>query len=41
MNDMKEANNCPCKKTKCPRYGNCEACKRYHYGKQELPKCER
>lgn len=32
---------CPCKKKKCPRHGNCEECIPYHKNKGKLPYCER
>jgi hypothetical protein len=32
---------CPCKKKKCPRHGNCEECIPYHKNKGQLPYCER
>lgn len=33
--------NCPCRKHGCSRRLNCAACRRYHYEKNGLPKCER
>lgn len=32
---------CPCKRMKCPRHGDCDACKRYHAGKKYPPVCLR
>lgn len=32
---------CGCKKKSCPRYKNCEACKKYHDARGGLPYCER
>ena len=35
---------CPCKKVKCDRYGNCDECKKYHYNKnsrKSLTRCEK
>lgn len=32
---------CPCKKTSCERYKNCEACKEYHSTRKRPPYCER
>lgn len=33
--------NCPCKKTKCERHGNCDACLAYHTGSKRKCACER
>ncbi|MGN0906611.1 MAG: hypothetical protein ACI4NM_05630 [Bullifex sp.] len=33
--------DCPCKKTDCPRHGNCEECMRHHMKKGKPPKCEK
>jgi hypothetical protein len=35
--------NCPCKRTKCERYGDCIACKEHHNtsDKKLLTACER
>ncbi len=33
--------NCPCKKTKCERYGNCDACRAYHSESKRKRPCER
>ncbi|MGN0456396.1 MAG: hypothetical protein ACI4F2_06030 [Acutalibacteraceae bacterium] len=34
--------DCPCKRTKCARHGNCEECKKHHaLKKKHLPACER
>lgn len=33
--------NCPCKKTKCERHGNCDACRAYHTGSKRKRPCER
>ncbi len=40
---MQEANrNCPCKKLKCPRHGDCAACKQHHATHKKYPPyCER
>jgi len=40
---MAEENiNCPCKKIKCVRHGNCDACRENHLNvKKSLPACER
>jgi len=40
---MAEENiNCPCKKIKCIRHGNCDACRENHLNvKKSLPACER
>jgi hypothetical protein len=32
---------CPCKKKKCPRYKNCEACREHHASQDGRPYCER
>jgi hypothetical protein len=32
---------CPCKKKDCPRWGQCDICREYHYGKGKKPFCER
>ncbi len=34
---------CPCKKLKCERHGNCDACREYHKtdGNKYIPVCER
>jgi hypothetical protein len=41
MNESNEQ-NCPCKRIKCERHGNCAACKEHHYTKKKyLPACER
>lgn len=32
---------CPCKKTKCERHGNCDACRAYHAGSKRKRPCER
>jgi hypothetical protein len=32
---------CPCRKKKCERHKNCEACIAYHHGRGGLPACER
>lgn len=34
-------NNCPCKRKKCERHGNCEACLAHHKDKKHPPYCER
>lgn len=28
---------CPCKRVSCPRYGNCAACREYHYTSKRKP----
>lgn len=33
--------NCPCKRTKCERYGNCNACREHHNDKKSLTFCDR
>ncbi|MDD3919624.1 MAG: hypothetical protein PHO41_00395 [Eubacteriales bacterium] len=34
--------DCPCKRTKCSRHGNCVACREHHRDeKQKPPACER
>lgn len=33
--------NCPCKKTKCERHGNCDACRAYHAESKRKRPCER
>ncbi len=37
----KDPINCSCKKIKCPRYLDCEACRAYHYKTGKKPHCER
>ena len=32
---------CPCRKKKCERHGDCDACKAYHAGNKRPPACER
>ena len=35
---------CPCKKVKCDRYGNCDEYKKYHHNKnsrKSLTRCEK
>lgn len=35
---------CPCKRTKCERYGNCDECRAYHHNKNSgktLTRCEK
>lgn len=32
--------HCPCKRLRCERHGNCEACRAHHQGKS-LPRCEK
>ncbi len=36
MND-----NCPCKKKKCERHGDCDACRAYHAESKRKRPCER
>ncbi|ERI66899.1 hypothetical protein HMPREF1548_05246 [Clostridium sp. KLE 1755] len=40
--DMENA-DCPCKRTKCIRYGNCDACREHHHcpERNTLTACER
>ena len=33
--------DCPCTKIDCERHGDCDACRENHYGKGNLPTCER
>ncbi len=35
--------NCPCKRIKCERYGDCVACKEHHHTSERTPltACER
>ena len=33
--------NCPCKRIKCERYGNCNACREHHKNKKSLTFCDR
>ncbi len=32
--------NCPCKRVKCPRYGDCESCRKYHENHPYEAACE-
>ena len=32
---------CPCRKKKCERHGDFDACKAYHAGNKRPPACER
>lgn len=37
-----ERMDCPCKRVKCERHGNCDACKEHHSVKKKYPPaCER
>ncbi|WMC91071.1 helix-turn-helix domain-containing protein [Kineothrix sp. MB12-C1] len=38
-----ENKDCPCKRTKCKRHGNCDACREHHQlsKHQSFPACER
>jgi len=36
-----DTSKCTCKKKKCPRYQNCDACRAYHVEKGNKPHCER
>lgn len=38
-----ENKDCPCKRTKCERHGNCDACREHHRlsKHQSFPACER
>lgn len=35
--------NCPCKRIKCERHGDCTACKEHHHASAKIPlaTCER
>ena len=33
--------DCPCKREKCKRHGNCAACREHHKERNKLPACER
>lgn len=33
--------NCPCKKRKCVRHGNCEECRKHHAESKSPRPCER
>ena len=36
--------NCPCKRTKCERHGDCDKCREYHHNKhskKSLTRCEK
>ncbi|MGN0638955.1 MAG: hypothetical protein ACI4J0_11340 [Huintestinicola sp.] len=36
--------NCPCKRTKCERHGNCALCREHHLtlsGRKALTRCEK
>ena len=32
---------CPCKRVKCPRHGDCEACRAHHAGSKRPRPCEK
>lgn len=34
---------CPCKRTDCPRHGDCEACREHHHASDRKPltRCEK
>ena len=36
-----EKEKCPCKRVKCPRYGDCKACLAHHKGKKYEASCIR
>ncbi len=36
-----QAPPCPCKREKCPRHGNCKACREHHAGKATKTACQR
>lgn len=39
-----QCDNCPCKRMKCERHGNCAACKEHHHNKNSkisLTRCEK
>ena len=40
-NNQPEA--CPCKRTKCPRHGDCAACREHHHASERKPltRCEK
>ena len=33
--------DCPCKRIKCERFGNCDACRQHHQGSKHGPACDR
>lgn len=33
--------DCPCKRKKCERYGDCAACREHHAGEKFLTACDR
>lgn len=33
--------DCTCKRTKCERYGNCDACREHHKNKKSFAFCDR
>lgn len=39
MEEIRE--DCPCKREKCERHGNCSACREHHSSKRRPPSCER
>lgn len=43
LRDMVKNDNCPCKKKKCERHGDCDACRKHHAeSKHQRPVyCER
>lgn len=32
---------CPCKRVKCARFGDCDACRKHHLEQGDPPYCER
>ncbi|MGI6171627.1 MAG: hypothetical protein ACOYIC_07900 [Butyricicoccus sp.] len=42
---MRDSADCPCKRTKCERHGDCDACREHHHskgsGRKALTRCEK
>lgn len=38
---MQLVKDCPCKRRKCPRFGNCEACRAHHAASKRPRPCEK
>lgn len=38
---QKSREDCPCKRARCPRHGNCEACRAHHAGSKYSAACDR
>jgi hypothetical protein len=38
---QKDQASCPCRRTRCPRHGDCAACRAHHAGKKHAPACDR